>query len=79
METIIPIVEQTGVLIVSTDGAYDLSTANGRMVAKMLCAAAQGEVETKARRNRDRSSASPISRHARWCSTAGPGSFPGVP
>ena len=53
LETIIPIVEQTGVLVVSTDGAYDLSTANGRMVARMLCAASQGEVETKARRNRD--------------------------
>jgi len=53
LETIIPIVEKTGVLVVSTDGAYDLSTANGRMVARMLCAASQGEVETKARRNRD--------------------------
>ena len=53
LEDIIPIVEQTGVLVVSTDGAYDLSTANGRMVARMLCAASQGEVETKARRNRD--------------------------
>jgi site-specific DNA recombinase len=53
LETIIPLVEQTGVLVVSTDGAYDLSTANGRMVARMLCAASQGEVETKARRNRD--------------------------
>jgi site-specific DNA recombinase len=53
LETIIPIVEQTGVLVVSTDGAYDLSTANGRMVARMLCAASQGEVETKARRNKD--------------------------
>jgi site-specific DNA recombinase len=53
LETIIPVVEQTGVLVVSTDGAYDLSTANGRMVARMLCAASQGEVETKARRNRD--------------------------
>lgn len=53
LENIIPVVEQTGVLVVSTDGAYDLSTANGRMVARMLCAASQGEVETKARRNRD--------------------------
>jgi site-specific DNA recombinase len=53
LETIIPVVEQTGVLVVSTDGAYDLSTANGRMVARMLCAASQGEVETKARRNKD--------------------------
>jgi len=53
LETIIPIVEATGVLVVSTDGAYDLSTANGRMVARMLCAASQGEVETKARRNKD--------------------------
>lgn len=53
LETIIPVVEQTGMLVVSTDGAYDLSTANGRMVARMLCAASQGEVETKARRNRD--------------------------
>jgi len=53
LETIIPVVEKTGVLVVSTDGAYDLSTANGRMVARMLCAASQGEVETKARRNRD--------------------------
>jgi DNA invertase Pin-like site-specific DNA recombinase len=53
LEGIIPIVEQTGVLVVSTDGAYDLSTANGRMVARMLCAASQGEVETKARRNKD--------------------------
>ncbi len=53
LETIIPIVEKTGALVVSTDGAYDLSTANGRMVARMLCAASQGEVETKARRNKD--------------------------
>jgi len=53
LETIIPIVEATGVLVVSTDGAYDLSTANGRIVARMLCAASQGEVETKARRNKD--------------------------
>jgi site-specific DNA recombinase len=53
LETIIPIVEATGVLVMSTDGGYDLSTANGRMVARMLCAASQGEVETKARRNRD--------------------------
>ncbi len=42
LEDIIPIVEKTGVLVVSTDGAYDLSTANGRMVARMLCAASQG-------------------------------------
>lgn len=54
LESIIPIVEQTGALVVSTDGVYDLSTANGRMVARMLCAASQGEVETKARRNRDK-------------------------
>ena len=53
LETIIPVVEQTGMLVVSTDGAYDLSTANGRMVARMLCAASQGEVETKARSNKD--------------------------
>ena len=53
LEDIIPVVEQTGVLIVSTDGAYDLSTANGRMVARMLCAASQGEIETKSRRYRD--------------------------
>ena len=53
LETIIPVVEETGVLVVSTEGAYDLSTANGRMVARMLCAASQGEVEEKARRNRD--------------------------
>jgi site-specific DNA recombinase len=53
LEGIIPVVEQTGVLVMSTDGAYDLSTANGRMVARMLCAASQGEVETKARRNKD--------------------------
>jgi DNA invertase Pin-like site-specific DNA recombinase len=53
LETIIPIVEKTGVLVVSTDGAYDLSTANGRMVARMLYAASQGEIEVKARRNKD--------------------------
>lgn len=53
LELIIPVVEQTGVLVVSTDGAYDLSTANGRMVARMLCAASQGEIETKSTRYRD--------------------------
>jgi site-specific DNA recombinase len=53
LEDIIPIVEKTGVLVVSTDGAYDLSTANGRMVARMLCAASQGEIEVKSRRYRD--------------------------
>lgn len=53
LETILPIVEQTGVLVVSTDGAYDLSTPNGRQVARILCATSQGEVETKALRNKD--------------------------
>lgn len=53
LEGIIPVVEQTGVLVVSTDGDYDLSTANGRMVARMLCAASQGEIEVKSRRYKD--------------------------
>jgi site-specific DNA recombinase len=53
LETILPIVEQTGVLVVSADGAYDLSTPNGRQVARILCATSQGEVETKALRNKD--------------------------
>lgn len=53
LEGIIPVVEETRVLVVSTDGEYDLSTANGKMVARMLCAAAQGEIDTKSRRYRD--------------------------
>jgi site-specific DNA recombinase len=54
LEDIIPVVEQTGVIVVSIDGSYDLSTDTGRLVARVLAATAQGEVETKARRNKDR-------------------------
>jgi DNA invertase Pin-like site-specific DNA recombinase len=54
LETIIPVVEESGVLVMSIDGTYDLSTPMGRLVARNLCAAAQAEVEIKAQRNKDK-------------------------
>lgn len=54
LEHIIPVVEQAKVLVVAATGEFDLSTETGRMVARMLVAAAQGEVEIKGRRQRER-------------------------
>lgn len=54
LESIIPVVEQAGAMVVSIDGSYDLSTPMGRLVARNLCSAAQAEVEIKAQRNKDK-------------------------
>ena len=54
LESIIPVVEQGGAMVVSIDGSYDLSTPMGRLVARNLCSAAQAEVEIKAQRNKDK-------------------------
>ena len=53
LEGIIPVMEQAGVKVVAVAGEYDLSTDTGRLVARILASVAQGEVETKARRQRD--------------------------
>ena len=54
LEHVIPIVEQSGVLVRSVEtSSLDLSSPNGRMLARMLVAAAQAEVEEKADRQKD--------------------------
>jgi site-specific DNA recombinase len=53
LEGIIPVMEQAGALVAAVSGEYDLSTDSGRLVARILASVAQGEVETKARRQRD--------------------------
>jgi site-specific DNA recombinase len=52
LEGIIPLVEQTGVMVKSVEGTYDLSTPNGRMTARILVSTAQAEVEEKADRQK---------------------------
>jgi site-specific DNA recombinase len=53
LENIIPLIEKTGVLVRSVEtSTLDLSSPNGRMVARMLVAAAQAEVEEKADRQK---------------------------
>lgn len=47
LETLIDLSETTGVGIAAVDGNYDLSTANGRLVGRLLAVAARGEVEMK--------------------------------
>ena len=47
---IIPVIKKTGVVVRSVEAGIDLSTPNGQMVATMLVAAAQAEVEEKADR-----------------------------
>lgn len=49
---LIDLCEQTGVKIVTVSGDLDLSTASGRLIARILGSVAQGEVETKAGRQR---------------------------
>ncbi|HEX2743152.1 MAG TPA: recombinase family protein [Streptosporangiaceae bacterium] len=52
LENIIPVIEQTGIIVRSAEASLDLATPNGRMVARMLVAAAQAEVEEKADRQK---------------------------
>jgi site-specific DNA recombinase len=53
LESIIPMMETAGAKVVAVAGEYDLSTDSGKLVARILASVAQGEVETKARRQRD--------------------------
>lgn len=53
LEGIIPVMEDAGVSVATVSGEYDLSTDSGRLVARILASVAQGEMETKARRQRD--------------------------
>jgi DNA invertase Pin-like site-specific DNA recombinase len=53
LEHIIPLMESTSTKVAAVGGEYDLSTDTGRLVARILASVAQGEVETKARRQRD--------------------------
>lgn len=50
--TLIDLCERTGVKIATVSGDLDLSTESGRLVARILGSVAQGEVETKAKRQR---------------------------
>lgn len=47
---LIDLCEQTGVKIVTVSGDLDLSTASGKLMARILGSVAQGEVETKSAR-----------------------------
>jgi site-specific DNA recombinase len=53
LEGIIPVMEKARVSVAAVSGEYDLSTDSGRLVARILASVAQGEMETKSRRQRD--------------------------
>ena len=61
LEQVITLMERTGASIVTSMGDLDLTTANGRMVARILGAVARAEVELKTARmqlaNQERASA----------------------
>jgi site-specific DNA recombinase len=53
MEELIPVLDRAGVRVVTVQaGSVDLSTADGRTLARMAAVIAQGEVEKKAARQR---------------------------
>lgn len=53
MEELIPLAEQHQVKIVTVAGDVDLSTDAGRLVGRILASVARGEVERKAKRQKD--------------------------
>lgn len=55
LERIITLTERMGAAILNVAGQVDLSTPNGRLVARMLGAAAAGEVEAKVERQKRKS------------------------
>jgi DNA invertase Pin-like site-specific DNA recombinase len=71
LENIIPVMEQAGAKVVAVAGEYDLSTDTGRLVARILASVAQGEVETKARRQKD-ANAQRAAAGKRWGSSQRP-------
>lgn len=52
LEDLVDLSEQTGVMLATTEGDYDLTTPTGKLTARVLAAAARGEMEMKAARQK---------------------------